>query len=114
MSVYTKDLIVDKSDYELYKEYLEIDDICECTKEYLKSINAVKYDSVNIGVVEFENGYGMSIDLYSGSQNYYIEASLLKDNVYIDDYYALSYELDTPFKISDDDGNTYIVNIVQV
>ena len=95
-----------------YNELLQLDleeDLPFYNKDDIERLGAKKDDYIGIGVIEFENGNYLTIDIASGTSNYY-------DNIVLySECGEELYVLDCDYKIDsfefDFEDSTYVIEI---
>ena len=98
-----------KEDIKYYNDLLSIDDLGdEDNEEIIKKLGAKQDDEIGIAWVCFENGNSISIDLASGSTNYYDNIVLWNSDNYEICAFDCGYEIseEMAFEYEED---TYII-----
>ena len=113
--IYQGKFEIDKETLKYYNELLQVDLDC-CSPYYnedeIERLDARIDDYIGIGLVEFSNGCYATIDIASGSSNYYENIVLYDKNGDELDVSDCTYELNSVELYYDED--TYIIKFVGV
>lgn len=109
---YKKKFRISKEELHYYSELLSLDlskDMPYYNEHDIERLNAKQNDYIGIGVVEFENGNYLTLDLASGDINYYDNFVLFDKNGNELLVFDCCYNIDTFF--FDYGEDSYIVEI---
>ncbi len=110
MKVYRATLNIPRWKFEFANKALEIDDFDNLTRDYMKGEGFCTDDTLHLGHTDMlEDGNVISINLYSGSTNYWLEWYMTGEtDVYWDADELTEGENELTLE---DTATTYIVNI---
>ena len=113
--IYVEEFKIAKEQLDYYNKLLQVDlDCCSpyYNEEEIEKLNAKIDDYIGIGVAEFKNGCYATIDIASGSSNYYENIVLYNKDGEELDVNDCTYELNSVELFCDED--TYIIKFVGV
>lgn len=108
--IFKETITYDKDTLERVNALLDIEELGEYTEEQ-KLLNPKTDDFIGLMWIDFENGNSITIDVCSGTGNYYDNCVLRDKDGYEITCFDCNYSIDNEMEFNYED-DTYIVNIV--